>query len=98
MPPNLAVFINSPKDSPIRDSARTDPFIDCGLCPRRDRDSPNMFSLAHEIGNHPMVFSNLQILSRKFDGLGSSQTAAKKDRNHRTVAFAAQVVGECFLE
>src|SRR5438094_186716 len=61
--PHLAVLINSPKDLFVSDAAGSDPFVDGGLCPNRDWNSSDMFSLANEVGDHPMVLSELQIFS-----------------------------------
>src|SRR5438552_4062112 len=96
--PHVPVFLDTPKDPPFTDSASSDPLVDCSFHPIWNGDSPDMLSLANEIGKHPTVFANLQIFDRKLDNLCTAEARTEKDTDYGSIPLSTQTLRERNVE
>jgi hypothetical protein len=70
--PNALPLVDGPKYRTAGDSGSSQPIVHCHFNPARHRYSPNMASLADQVGDYPMFFSLLQIFDGEASGLRPS--------------------------
>lgn len=84
-------LVDGPKYRSGGDVGGTEPAVHCGLDPCRDWDGPHLATLAHKVGDDPVLVSLLQIFDGERGCLGPSEPASEKHGDHGIVALAPQV-------
>ena len=82
----------SPEDRPTIDGSRRCPLIDGAFRPHWNRNGADMFSFANQIGDYPVLLSNLEIFHSESNQFGSSQSASEEQRQNRPITFASDAV------
>lgn len=62
------------------------------LDPGRDRHSPDVATLADEVGNYPMLLPLLEVLDGEPGYLRFPEAATEENCDHGVVAFGTQVL------
>src|SRR5438445_13189659 len=68
------------------------PLINNALCPRRNWHRANVLSLANQVGDHPMLLTDLKIFQSESNQFGASQTASNQQCQNCSIALASQAV------
>src|SRR6266571_4527200 len=74
------------------------PLINNALCPRRNWHCANVLSLANQVGDHPVLLTDLKIFKSESNQFGASQTASNEQRQNRSITLASQAVSLRFRE
>jgi hypothetical protein len=65
--PYLPQSAYSPEEHPCSDTSCIGPLINNALCSRRNRHRANVLSLANQVGDHPVLLTDLKISQKKGD-------------------------------
>src|SRR6267142_6328230 len=74
------------------------PLINNALCPRRNWHRANVLPLANQVGDHPVLLTDLKIFQSESNQFGASQTAANQHSQNRAIALAPQAGSLRFRE
>ncbi|HTU44237.1 MAG TPA: hypothetical protein VMF91_04210 [Bryobacteraceae bacterium] len=77
----------------VSDARGGGPKIESALYPGWYRNCADVATFPHQVGNDPMILSNLQIVKFKINELRAAQTAPEEYRQYGLVALAAKCLG-----
>jgi hypothetical protein len=89
--PNLTQPTYSPEDCPTIDVSRRGPLIDGAFRPHWNRNGTDVLSFANEVGDHPVLLTDLEILRSESNQFGPSQAASNEQRQNRPITLACAV-------
>jgi|ERR1700730_16996107 len=95
---DLSLSAYSPKDCPLIYLSCFGPLIDSALRPHRNWNCADVLSFADQIGDHPILLTDLKIFQFESYQFGASQTTSNKQRQNRSVTFAWQAICSRFCE
>jgi hypothetical protein len=58
----------------------------------------NVLSLANQVGNHPVLLTDLKISHSESNQFGASQTASDQERQNRSITLTSQAISLPFRE
>jgi hypothetical protein len=88
--PNRSLATHAAKDSPIPDTRRRGPYVECGLYPVGNRDGTDMPSFAHQIDQRPMLLPLLHVTNLKLGHFCSTEAAAEQNGENGPVSATLQ--------
>jgi hypothetical protein len=88
---NPLSLIDCPKHRSGSDTCSGQPVVECGFDPGWNGYSPYVAALADKIGDHPMLFSLLEVFDSEASNFRPSEAATEENRNHGVVTAAAQI-------
>jgi hypothetical protein len=74
------------------------PIIDNALRPRGNWHSANVLSLANQVGDHPVLLTDLKIFQSESNQFGASQAASNHQRQNGSITLSSQAVSLLFRE
>lgn len=87
--PNAVSSIDAPESDSFIDAGGSDPIVNRRFHPGRNRDSSDVFPLADQVGDDPVLLSNLKVFKFQSDEFSPPQTASEQHGQHGAVAFGA---------
>src|SRR5207253_7616011 len=85
--PYLPQSAYSPEEHPCSDASCIGPLINNALCPRRNWHRANVLSLANQVGDHPVLLTDLKISQSESNQFGASQAASNQQRQNRSITL-----------
>jgi len=96
--PDLSGLIDCSKQAAVVDSTCLGPAIDRLLHPKWNRYRPNMPGLSMEIGDHPVLFSELNRAGRQSEELTAPQSTTNQESKDGIVALAPETIALGFQQ
>jgi hypothetical protein len=88
--PNAVISIDAPENDSFIDAGGSDPIVKRGFHPGRNRDSSDVFPLADQVGDDPVLFPDLKVFKFQSDEFSPPQTASEQYGQHGAVALGAK--------
>src|ERR1700693_1480505 len=76
--PYLSYPANSSEEGTCTDTSCIGPLVNNALCPRRNWHGANVLSLANQVGDYPVLLTDLKIFQSESNQFGASPTTANQ--------------------
>src|SRR6266853_6261370 len=96
--PYLPQSAYSAEEHPCSDTSCIGPLIDNALCPRRNWHGANVLSPANQVGDHPVLLTDLKIFQSQSNQFCASPTASDQERQNRSITLTSQAISLRFRE
>jgi hypothetical protein len=87
--PYNSIPVHATENASARDSRACGPIIEGRLYPSWHGDSPNVLAFSNQVGEHPVVFPNLQVLHAQSNELWPPESTTQQHGENRPVTFAS---------
>src|SRR5579859_5005012 len=92
IPPNFTQSTYSSEDRATIDGSSQGPLIDRAFRPHWNRNCTDVLSFANQVGDYPVLLTDLEIFRPEPNHFGPSQAASNEQRQNRPITLASEAV------